>query len=52
MVSHSSEFENIIVRDEEVDELEALIKNFCPLEVKGGPTDKYGKISTLIQVYA
>lgn len=51
MVAHSSEFENIIVRDEEVDELETLTKNFCPLEIKGGPSDKYGKISILIQVY-
>lgn len=52
MVAHSSEFENIIVRDEEVDELESLITSFCPLDVKGGPTDKHWKISILIQVYA
>lgn len=50
MVAHSSEFENIVIRDEEHDELEMLSKN-CPLEVKGGPTDKHGKISILIEVH-
>lgn len=51
MVAHSSEFENIMVREEEQDELENLSKRLCPLEVKGGPTDKHGKISILIQVF-
>ncbi|XP_078430193.1 U5 small nuclear ribonucleoprotein helicase isoform X4 [Wolffia australiana] len=51
MVAHSSEFENIVVRDEEQDELEKLVKTFCPVEVKGGPSNKHGKVSILIQVY-
>ncbi|VAI08395.1 unnamed protein product [Triticum turgidum subsp. durum] len=51
MVAHSSEFENIVVREEEQDELETLARKACPLEVKGGPTDKHGKISILIQVF-
>ncbi|TVU47946.1 hypothetical protein EJB05_07564 [Eragrostis curvula] len=51
MVAHSSEFENIVVREEEQDELENLARKACPLEIKGGPTDKHGKISILIQVY-
>ncbi|KAG8095958.1 hypothetical protein GUJ93_ZPchr0013g36564 [Zizania palustris] len=51
MVAHSSEFENIVVREEEQDELETLSRKACPLEIKGGPTDKHGKISILIQVY-
>ncbi|KAF2937977.1 hypothetical protein DAI22_03g087400 [Oryza sativa Japonica Group] len=51
MVAHSSEFENIVVREEEQDELESLFKNACPHDIKGGPTDKHGKISILIQVY-
>lgn len=50
MVSHSSEFENIVVRDEEQNELEMLTRTSCPLEVKGGPANKHGKISILIQV--
>lgn len=50
MVAHSTEFENIIVRDEEQSELEAMVRMSCPIEVKGGPSSKYGKISILIQV--
>ncbi|XP_020519141.1 DExH-box ATP-dependent RNA helicase DExH14 [Amborella trichopoda] len=50
MVAHSSEFENIVVREEEQNELENLAQ-ICPLEVRGGPGDKYGKISILIQLY-
>lgn len=49
MVAHSSEFENIVVREEEQNELEMLARA-CPLEVKGGPSNKHGKISILIQV--
>lgn len=51
MVAHSSEFENIMVRDEEQNELETLARTSCPLEVKGGPSNKYGKVSILIQLY-
>lgn len=50
MVAHSSEFENIVVREEEQNELEMLARTSCPLEVRGGPSNKYGKISILIQV--
>ncbi|KAJ8451475.1 hypothetical protein Cgig2_017866 [Carnegiea gigantea] len=50
MVAHSSEFENIVIREEEQMELEALARE-CPLEVKGGPSSKHGKISILIQLY-
>lgn len=50
MVAHSSEFENIVVRDEEQNELEMLARTYCQLEVKGGPSNKYGKVSILIQV--
>ncbi|KAL5705274.1 DNA helicase [Ranunculus cassubicifolius] len=51
MVAHSSEFENINVREEEQEELESLLRDLCPLEVKCGPSDKHGKISILIQLY-
>ncbi|KAM7483382.1 hypothetical protein LguiB_007965 [Lonicera macranthoides] len=51
MVAHSSEFENIAVREEEQNELETLARTSCPLEVKGGPSNKYGKVSILIQLY-
>ncbi|KAI3463912.1 hypothetical protein Pfo_020575 [Paulownia fortunei] len=50
MVAHSSEFENIVVREEEQNELETLART-CPLEIKGGPSNKHGKVSILIQLY-
>jgi len=51
MIAHSSEFENIMVREEEQQELSQLIRRYCPFEVRGGPEDKYGKINILIQVF-
>ncbi|CDP17715.1 unnamed protein product [Coffea canephora] len=51
MVAHSSEFENIVLRDEEQNELEMLARTSCPLEIKGGPSNKHGKVSILIQLY-
>ena len=50
MIAHSSEFENIVVREEESMELITLRSKGCPLDVKGGPEDKHGKINVLIQV--
>ncbi|KAL3683377.1 hypothetical protein R1sor_001399 [Riccia sorocarpa] len=51
LVAHSSEFENIVVREEEQQELALLMNKSCPLEVRGGPDDKFGKVNILIQVY-
>lgn len=50
VIAHSSEFENIMVREEEQQELASLLHNVCPMEVRGGLDDKYGKINVLIQV--
>eukprot|EP00850_Spirogloea_muscicola_P017869 SM000157S02099 [mRNA] locus=s157:242304:257751:- [translate_table: standard] len=51
MVAHSSEFENIAVREEEQPELETARRKFCPVEVKASTEEKHGKINILIQVY-
>eukprot|EP00850_Spirogloea_muscicola_P003370 SM000013S26539 [mRNA] locus=s13:882491:898189:- [translate_table: standard] len=51
MVAHSSEFENIAVREEEQPELETARRKFCPVEVKASTEEKHGKIDILIQVY-
>ncbi|GJP66452.1 hypothetical protein CLOP_g23384 [Closterium sp. NIES-67] len=51
LIARSSEFENIVVREEEMPELFTLRSKCCPLDVKGGPEDKIGKINILIQVY-
>ncbi|GLT59223.1 hypothetical protein SLA2020_320560 [Shorea laevis] len=51
MVAHSSEFENIVVREQEQNELEMLAHTSSSLEVRGGPSNKHRKISILIQLY-
>lgn len=51
LVAHSSEFENIVVREEEMVELGQLRSKVCPVEIKGKFEEKVGKINTLMQVY-
>lgn len=50
MLAQSSEFENMAVREEELPELDNLIREACPFEVKGGPENKHGKVNILLQV--
>ncbi len=50
MLAQSSEFENMAVREEELPELDNLVRSACPFEVKGGPENKHGKINILLQV--
>ena len=45
MISHSSEFENIAPREDEMPELESLQRNrkhACPIEIKATMADKAG----------
>ncbi|XP_053566552.1 activating signal cointegrator 1 complex subunit 3 [Bombina bombina] len=51
IVSKAEEFEQIKVRDEESEELEHLINNYCELPVAGGVENGYGKINILLQTY-
>ncbi|OCT80431.1 activating signal cointegrator 1 complex subunit 3 [Xenopus laevis] len=51
IVSKAEEFEQIKVRDEEIEELEHLIDNYCELHVAGGVENSYGKINILLQTY-
>lgn len=52
MMSLSSEFENIMVREEELPELEALIRSGAiPHAPKGGVENKQGKANILIQAF-
>ncbi|KAI5390624.1 hypothetical protein KIW84_075791 [Lathyrus oleraceus] len=51
MIAYSSEFKNIVVREEEQNDLEMLACISCPFEIKGGPFNKHGKISIPIQLY-
>ncbi|XP_029451214.1 activating signal cointegrator 1 complex subunit 3 isoform X1 [Rhinatrema bivittatum] len=51
IVSKAEEFEQIKVREEEIEELEHLINNYCELSVAGGIENSYGKINILLQTY-
>lgn len=39
------------VRDEEMEELEQLLYNYCELPAAGGVENGYGKINILLQTY-
>jgi activating signal cointegrator complex subunit 3 len=51
IVCQAHEFENIMVREEELEELEALLKKACRIAVKGGVENRYGKVNILLQAY-
>ncbi|XP_072535818.1 activating signal cointegrator 1 complex subunit 3 [Salminus brasiliensis] len=51
IVSKAEEFEQVKVRDEELEELESLLCNFCQLPAAGGVENGYGKINILLQTY-
>ncbi|PFX22952.1 activating signal cointegrator 1 complex subunit 3-like [Stylophora pistillata] len=51
MMSHSQEFEQVKVREDEISELEFHLSEHCPLPVKGGVENNYGKINILLQTF-
>lgn len=51
MISKSSEFENLAVRDEELVELDGLARSACPYDPRGGSENKHGKANILLQAY-
>uniref|UniRef100_A0A7N9CSH8 Activating signal cointegrator 1 complex subunit 3 n=1 Tax=Macaca fascicularis TaxID=9541 RepID=A0A7N9CSH8_MACFA len=51
IVSKAEEFDQIKVREEEIEELDALLSNFCELSTPGGVENSYGKINILLQTY-
>lgn len=51
MISKASEFEQIKVRDDELDELDELTEKYCYLKVWGGSENIHGKVNILIQTY-
>ena len=50
VICHAQEFENIRVRDEELDELDQL-KIHCPVDIRDAVENKHGKINVLLQCY-
>ncbi|BGP22414.1 DNA/RNA helicase, DEAD/DEAH boxtype [Rhodotorula toruloides] len=51
LIAASVEFEQIQVRESEVDELKKLIEASCPCQVKGGTESSAGKVNVLLQAY-
>eukprot|EP00743_Colponemidia_sp_Colp-15_P009223 GILK01010071.1.p1 GENE.GILK01010071.1~~GILK01010071.1.p1 ORF type:complete len:1391 (-),score=337.99 GILK01010071.1:97-4269(-) len=45
------EFENIKVRDDELQELDQLMHSYCRIPVKGGVENPHGKVNVLLQTY-
>ena len=51
MVSLSTEFEQIKVRDEELNELDRMLEDSCWLPVAGGVENSHGKVNALLQTF-
>ncbi|PSN49726.1 Activating signal cointegrator 1 complex subunit 3 [Blattella germanica] len=51
MISFSQEFEQLKVRDDELDELDNLTNIYCHVPVKGGSENLHGKINILFQTF-
>lgn len=51
MIAQAQEFEQLKVRDDELDELDFLRKNYCQLAVKAGSENVHGKVNILMQTY-
>ena len=49
MMAQSSEFGQMAVREEELPELDALARDACHFDIKGGPENKHGKVNILLQ---
>ncbi|XP_049587818.1 activating signal cointegrator 1 complex subunit 3 [Syngnathus scovelli] len=51
IVSKAEEFEQLKVREEEMEELEQMLCNYCELPATGGVENGYGKVNILLQTY-
>lgn len=49
MMAQSSEFGQMAIREEELPELDALARDACHFDIKGGPENKHGKVNILLQ---
>ncbi|XP_014260585.1 activating signal cointegrator 1 complex subunit 3 [Cimex lectularius] len=51
MVSHSQEFQQLKVREDEMGELDEILSNNCEYDVAGGKENLHGKVNILMQAY-
>lgn len=51
MMANAQEFQQLKVRDEEMDELDDLNRESCEVPVKGGSENLHGKVNILMQTY-
>lgn len=51
MMSNAQEFQQLKVRDDEMDELDDLNREACEVPVKGGSENIHGKVNILMQTY-
>jgi activating signal cointegrator complex subunit 3 len=51
LISVSKEFEQLQVREDEQGELNHILKNYCFVDVMGGPVHNFGKAIILMQAY-
>lgn len=51
MMSHAQEFQQLKVRDDELDELDELTQNYCEVVAHGGSENLHGKVNILMQTY-
>ena len=51
MVSQAQEFQQLKVRDDEMEELEEATHDYCQLPVRGGAENVHGKVNILLQVF-
>ncbi|XP_055550848.1 activating signal cointegrator 1 complex subunit 3 [Wyeomyia smithii] len=51
MMSNAQEFEQLKVRDDEMDELDDLMRICCEVPVRGGSENIHGKVNILMQTY-
>ncbi|XP_059620784.1 activating signal cointegrator 1 complex subunit 3 [Phlebotomus argentipes] len=51
MMSHAQEFQQLKVRDDEMDELDLLTHEYCEVVVRGGSENLHGKVNILMQTY-
>jgi activating signal cointegrator complex subunit 3 len=50
LMAQCAEFESLKVRDEEVVDLEVLLRDYCPVDIKEALSSREGKVQCLIQV--